>query len=113
MADEVASHNQLAFGVRFLDGENNIREEFLKFSSLTTITGEYVAQEIQRSSEGFSIPIQDMRGQGYGGTSNMSPDKDGVQARIWEHALLASYVHCSGHCPESGHQPLMCPSWST
>ena len=40
-----------------------------------------------------------MSGQGYDGTSNMSSGRVGVQAPIRKEALLATYVHCSSHCP--------------
>ena len=45
-----------------------------------------------------------MRGQGYDGANNMSSAGVGVQARITKEAhitkeaLLATYVHCNGHC---------------
>ena len=55
-----------------------IREEFLKFSRISIITGEYVAQEIQRSFEDLGIPIPDMREQGYDGASNMSSNRVGA-----------------------------------
>ena len=110
MADEITSHNQeqLEFGVSFLDDKKNTREEFLKFSSLTTITGEHVAQEIQRSLEGFSIQIQDMRGQGYGGASNMSSNRVEEPARIRNHApRLSTAVDMSWIWLSSIHVPFL------
>lgn len=42
MADKVTSHNieVLAFFIRFIDGDNNLREEFIDFIPLIRITGE-------------------------------------------------------------------------
>ncbi|XP_041362805.1 52 kDa repressor of the inhibitor of the protein kinase-like [Gigantopelta aegis] len=100
MADEVTSHNteQLALCVRFVDSDENIREEFIQFSKVIRTTGEYLANEIIHILENLGIPLKDMRGQGYDGASNMSSGRVGVQAKIREHAPLATYVHCSGHC---------------
>ena len=99
MADEVTSHNseQMAICVRFVDSVNDIREEFLQFSRLARITGKHIAEEIVKSLEDLGIPVEDMRGQGYDGASNMSSQRVGVQARIREKSPLATYIHCSGH----------------
>ena len=100
MADEVTSHNseQMAICVRFVDSVNDIREEFLQFSRLARIRGKHIAEEIVKSLEDLGIPVEDMRGQGYDGASNMSSQRVGVQARIREKSPLATYIHCSGHC---------------
>lgn len=100
MADEVTSHNteQLAFCVRFVDTESNIREEFLTFMEVKRITGEYLADAIVQLLEDLDIPVENIRGQGFDGASNMSSNRVGVQARIREHSPLATYIHCSGHC---------------
>ena len=99
-ADEVTSHNteQLAICVRFVDVGGNIREEFLTFVKLARITGAHIAQEILGVLEELDIPVENMRGQGYDGASNMSSEVVGVQTRIREKSPLATYIHCSGHC---------------
>ena len=99
-ADEVTSHNteQLAICVRFVDVGGNIREEFLTFVKLARITGAHIAQEILHVLEELDIPVENMRGQGYDGASNMSSEVVGVQTRIREKSPLATYIHCSGHC---------------
>ena len=97
LADEVTSHNteHLAICARFVDNNKNVREEFLTFVQLERITGEQIATSILREN---NIPVENMRGQGYDGVSNMSSSRVGVQARIHNEASLATYVHCSGHC---------------
>ena len=42
--------------------------------------------------------MENIRGQGYDGASNMSSSRAGVQGRIKEVAPLGMYVHCCGHC---------------
>ena len=76
MADEVTLHNaeQLAFCVRLVDADTNIREEFLTFSKLDRITGEHLAHNIIQLLKDYNIPVENMRGQGFDGASNMSSE---------------------------------------
>ena len=41
--------------------------------------------------------VENIRGQGYDGASNMSSERVGVQAQIKELSPLATYIHCSSH----------------
>ncbi len=94
LVDEITSHNQelMPLVVRFVC---IIREEFLKFSSLTRLTGKAIVFVVIR---GVGLDICNIRGQGYDGASNMSSSRIGLQACIREKAPLAIYTHCSGHC---------------
>ena len=83
---------------RFVDSHKDIREEFLTFLLLERITGEQIADEIISFLTENGIPVTDIQGQGYDGTSNMSSSRVGVQQRIKHVSPLAMYVHCSGHC---------------
>ena len=100
LADEVTSHNteHLAICVRLVDQNNDIREEFLAFIDIDRITGAEIADAIVKFIQDNDVPIENMRGQGHDGASNMSSDRVGVQARIQQAAPLATCVHCSGHC---------------
>ena len=74
LADEVTSHNveHLAICARFVDGEKDVREEFLFFLNLERITGEKIAEAILEFLKENNIPASNMLGQGYDGASNMS-----------------------------------------
>ena len=61
-----------------------IREEFQKFVKLARITREHIAHEILHASEELDIPVENMRGQGYDGASNMSSEVVGVLTCIRE-----------------------------
>lgn len=100
MADEVTSHNkeQLALCVRFIDKNNEAREEFIAFINVPRITGEAISEAIITTLRNLGLDIKNIRGQGYDGASNMSSDNVGVQRRIKEQSPKAAYVHCSGHC---------------
>ncbi|PFX33772.1 Zinc finger MYM-type protein 1 [Stylophora pistillata] len=101
MADEVTNHNkeQLALGARFIDKNNDVREDFIAFIHLPRITGEVIGETIVSTLQGLGLEIVNVRGQGYDGAANMSSDNVGVQRRIRERSPKAVYVHCSGHCP--------------
>lgn len=100
LADEVTSHNteHLALCARFVDAGGDIREEFLSFQQLDRITGQCIAEGIVGFLKDVGLQVENIRGQGYDGASNMASERVGVQARIKELAPLATYMHCSGHC---------------
>ena len=100
MVDEVTSHNQelMPFCVRFVDMQKNIREEFIQFSTLSHVTGEAIATRICCDLTNLSLDLNNIRGQGYDGASNMSSNRVGVQALIRQQSPLAFCTHCSGHC---------------
>ena len=101
LADEVTVHNKtyMPLVLRFVDKNQNIREEFVKFSLLRRITGKAIAQQILTDLvEDLGLETSNLRGQGYDGASNMSSDTKGVQGIIRAIAPLALYQHCAGHC---------------
>ena len=65
LADEVTLHNveHLAICVRFLDSNQDIREEFLTFMPLQQITGAAISEAILQFLNDNSIPSCNMRGQ--------------------------------------------------
>ena len=64
LVDEITSHNQeLMPVIRFVDKNCNIREEFLKFSSLTRLTGKAIASVVVSDLEGLGLDICRILGQ--------------------------------------------------
>ena len=100
MVDEITSHNVelMPFCIRFVDKDLNIREELLEVCTLPRITGRHIAAAIKEVLKAVGIPLEECRGQGYDGASNMSSEAVGVQALIRQDAPKAVYTHCSGHC---------------
>ena len=100
LVDEVTSHNVelMPLCVRFVDKDDNIREELLEICTLPRITGQHIATKIKEVLTNLGIMLADCRGQGYDGASNMSSNNVGVQALIRKDAPKASYMHCNGHC---------------
>ena len=99
LADEVTSHNteHLALCTRFVDAKGDNREEFMTFLSLERLTGRYIAEKIIEFLKDNDLNVENIRGQGYDGASNMSSERVGVQAQIKELSPLATYIHCSSH----------------
>jgi len=99
MVDEVTSSNDEILSVcfRFVDEENNIREEFVEFINIHRITGEAIANAMLEFYKKVGLDIHQLRGQCYDGASNMSSEKKGVSGIISDHAPNAPYTHCSGH----------------
>ena len=99
LADEVTSHNteHLALCTRFVDAKGDIREEFMTFLSLERLTGRFIAEKIIEFLKDNDLNVENIRGQGYDGASNMSSERVGVQAQIKELSPLATYIHCSSH----------------
>ena len=64
MADEVTSHNkeQLALCARFIDKNNDVREDFIAFIHLPRITGEVIAETIVSTLQGLGLEIENVRG---------------------------------------------------
>ena len=57
LVDEVTSHNQelIPLVIRFVDRNCNIREEFVKFSSFTRLTGKAIASVVVSDLEGLGL----------------------------------------------------------
>ena len=81
LADEVESPKveELPICIRFVDKNNNIREEFLEFGRCEQLSGKVIANEITRVLEKSRLDTKKCRGQGYDGASNMSSEAVGVQ----------------------------------
>ena len=100
LADEVTdcgNLEQLSVVIRFVDGDKQIREEFLGFITVERITGEALSTALLSWLEEHEIDVALCRGQGYDGASSMSSSSVGVQARIRQVSPLALYTHCQSH----------------
>ena len=100
LADDVTSHNreELAFCIRFVYQNKDIREEFLSFLHVPRITGAVIVSTMIQFLQDVNLDLKNIRGQGYGGAANTCSDNVGVQRKIKNESPKAVYVHCSGHC---------------
>ena len=74
---------------------------YCQFIHLPRITGQVIAETIVSTLQGLGLEMENVRGQRYDGTGNMSSGNVGVQRRRRERSPKAVYVYCSGHCERS------------
>ncbi len=97
LADEVTSNNTelMLLCIRFVDGDSNIREEFIQFIELKRITQEYIRKIITDSLEfTLGLNFNGLVGQVYDGDANMSSAAVGTQAVVNRKTPKALYTHC-------------------
>ncbi|KAL4089466.1 hypothetical protein QTP88_024500 [Uroleucon formosanum] len=100
LADEttdVLNKEQLTLCVRYIDDQNNLCEDFLKYVNIDSLTGASLSSAILNGLTSCGVQCDYLFGQGYGGASNMSGKFRGVQAIICEKYPQALYVHCAAH----------------
>ena len=97
-AVDAGNKEQLPFVLRFVDNENQIREEFIQFVLCDTgTTGEAIALKILGSLEKLALDPNKLQGQGYDGAGNMAGKYRGAAAVIQAKYPRAMYIHCAAH----------------
>jgi len=74
LADEVtdcSNLEQVSIVIRFVDGDNKVREDFLSFITVECITGESLATVLLSWLESHNTDVSFCRGQGYNGASTL------------------------------------------
>ena len=87
-----ANLEQLSVVIRFVDGDKQIREEFLDFITVERITGDSIFAALLSWLQAHELDVAYCRGQGYDGASSISGVSSEV-LRVLEHPpqLLASF----------------------
>ena len=93
---DVSMKEQLSIVIWFVDSNCDIKEEFLDFVYTDRTTGAVLASKLMETLIKYGIDLQDCRGQGYDGASNMSCT-GGVQGRLLAENSKAVYMHCNSH----------------
>nr|XP_004305536.2 PREDICTED: zinc finger MYM-type protein 1-like [Fragaria vesca subsp. vesca] len=96
-AVDAAGKEQMSIVLRFVDRYGFIRERFFKIVSVPNTTSLTLKLEIVKVLGMFNLQVENMRGQGYDGASNMSGVWNGLQALFLEDCPYAYYVHCFAH----------------
>ncbi|GJX82221.1 zinc finger MYM-type protein 1-like protein [Tanacetum coccineum] len=87
----------MAIVVRFVDRNGFIKERFLDLVHVKDTNALTLKNEILSSLSHLKLDVQDIRGQGYDGASNMRGEWNGLQALILNECPFAYYVHCFAH----------------
>nr|XP_033792109.1 zinc finger MYM-type protein 1-like [Geotrypetes seraphini]XP_033792110.1 zinc finger MYM-type protein 1-like [Geotrypetes seraphini]XP_033792112.1 zinc finger MYM-type protein 1-like [Geotrypetes seraphini] len=97
--------DQMSIVLRFVDVTSDtdnckpisIKEHFLGFVPLREASGAGMMDIILHLLEEMSLPIENLRGQGYDNGSNMRGKENGVQRKILDINPRAMFVPCSAH----------------
>jgi hypothetical protein len=100
LADEtcdVSKREQMALVLRFVDKDGILQERFFDLIHVANTRSLTLKDELcfVLSNHGFNI--QNLRGQGYDGASNMRGELNGLQALFLQECPYAYYVHCYAH----------------
>ncbi|KAL5828314.1 hypothetical protein ACOSQ4_020111 [Xanthoceras sorbifolium] len=96
-ARDVAKNEQMALVLRFVDKEGFIRELFLDIVHVKDTTAITLKKELCTIFSRHALNVQNIRGQGYDGASNMRGEWNGLQALFLSECPCAYYIHCMAH----------------
>ncbi|XP_062020773.1 uncharacterized protein LOC133737181 [Rosa rugosa] len=96
-ARDESKREQMALVLRFVDGEGFIQERFFDLSHVKDTGAATLKNEICVILSRHSLDVQNIRGQGYDGASNMRGEWKGLQALFLNDCPYAYYVHCFAH----------------
>ncbi|CAL8162116.1 unnamed protein product [Prunus armeniaca] len=96
-ARDESKREQMAIVLRFVDKEGLIQERFFGLVHVSDTEALTLKKGIYSILSYNSLNIQNIRGQGYDGASNMRGEWNGLQALILNDCLYAYYVHCLAH----------------
>lgn len=100
MVDEARDESkkeQMAIVIRFVNKEGLIKERFLDLVHVKDTTALTLKNSICVVLTANSLSIEDIRGQGYDGASNMRGEWNGLKALILNECPYAYYIHCMAH----------------
>ncbi|GJN37158.1 hypothetical protein PR202_gb26084 [Eleusine coracana subsp. coracana] len=100
MVDEARDESkkeQMALVIRFVNKEGLIKERFLDIIHVQDTTALTLKESICAALTGNNLSVQDIRGQGYDGASNMRGEWNGLKALILNECPSAYYIHCMAH----------------
>ena len=97
-ASYISNKEQLSFCFRFVDSNNDIREEFLKFIHCDEgVTGWDLFEAVTNTLSEFGLHLMNCRGQGYDGAGGMAGKVNGLSRIVLQSNKLALYTHCHSH----------------
>uniref|UniRef100_A0A2S2R1F9 Zinc finger MYM-type protein 1 n=1 Tax=Sipha flava TaxID=143950 RepID=A0A2S2R1F9_9HEMI len=95
---DISTEEQMTVCIRYVDLTNCvIQEDFLGFVKMTSTTGASIKNAIKQKLQELGLSLDNLRGKGYDGGSNMAGKNNGVQALLLNEQPLAFYTHCFSH----------------
>ncbi|XP_028105826.1 zinc finger MYM-type protein 1-like, partial [Camellia sinensis] len=96
-SEDESKREQMAIVLRFIDKYGFIKERFFDIVHVLDTTSATLKEEICIVLSLHNLSVQNIRGQGYDGASNMSGEWTGLQALFCAECPFAYYVHCFAH----------------
>ncbi|ESR44900.1 hypothetical protein CICLE_v10003389mg [Citrus x clementina] len=96
-ARDKSKKEQMAIVLRFVDKDGIVRERFFGLVHVSETSVQTLKKEIYFVLYNHTLEIQNIRGQGYDGASNMRDEWNGLQALILKDCPYAYYIHCLAH----------------
>ncbi len=94
---DVSHTEQVSFVVRYVHNMK-IKERFIQVRNVHSTSGDALENLVMTLLEENDLKIENIQGQGYDGSANMSGHYKGLQSRILRQNPKALYVHCQAHC---------------
>ncbi|XP_021770498.1 zinc finger MYM-type protein 1-like [Chenopodium quinoa] len=94
---DISKKEQMALVVRYVDRSGLVRERFLDLVHVKDTTSKTLKREICAVLSHHNLNLQNIRGQGYDGASNMRGEWNGLQALFMKECPYAYYIHCLAH----------------
>ncbi|XP_056685508.1 uncharacterized protein [Spinacia oleracea] len=94
---DISKREQMAIVIRFIDRNGFLLERFFELVHVKDTTSKTLKEEISIVLSNHELSIQNLRGQGYDGASNMRGEWNGLRALFMRDCPYAYYVHCLAH----------------
>ncbi|KAL5827071.1 hypothetical protein ACOSQ4_018868 [Xanthoceras sorbifolium] len=92
-----SNKEQMAIILRYVDLKGFVRERFFQVMSVTDTNSSTLKKEICNVLTRYNLSVENLRGQGYDGASNMRGEWNGLQALFLKDCPSAYYIHCFAH----------------
>ena len=96
-ARDESKKEQMSIVLRFVDQDGILRERFFGLVHVSDTAALTLKKSIYFVLSNHNLDIQNIRGQGYDGASNMRGEWNGLQALILKDCPYAYYIHCLAH----------------
>ncbi|XP_073295896.1 uncharacterized protein [Primulina huaijiensis] len=96
-AIDESNKEQMAIILRYVDRDWFIRERFFEVVHVENTNALTLKKEICNVFNQYNFLIENLRGQGYDGASNMRGEWNGLQALFLKDSPHAYYIHCFAH----------------
>ncbi|XP_025693094.1 uncharacterized protein [Arachis hypogaea] len=96
-ARDESKREQMSVVLRFIDKHGCVQERFFDLIHVSDTCSLTLKTEISSVLSRHNLDVQNLRGQGYDGASNMRGEWNGLRALFLKDCPFAYYIHCLAH----------------